>query len=196
MLDSHRLFVKQKTLHGIYSFSGAFDIFKHNKRLTFQFQSRQLDINVKQLVDEHKVVLDVLLGHLAEVLRHHIDHAVQELEHHNGIDVGPGHGAQPDAAALHVEEARARNVSNGRAHLLARVDYVHAERVHDIPAQIITEDARDDHLALVVVDEEAANHSCVAIAILTRYSMRLRALDNQYSDVTTLLIRKTNYTID
>ena len=51
---------------------------------------------VKQLVDEHEVVLDVLLADLAEVGRHDVAHLVQELKHHGGVDVLLGDGRQPD----------------------------------------------------------------------------------------------------
>ena len=57
-------------------------------------------LTVEQLVDEHEVVLDVLLGDLAEVALHHLDHLEQELEHHGGVHVLLRHRRQPDVRAL------------------------------------------------------------------------------------------------
>lgn len=89
---------------------------------------------IEQLVDEHKVVLDVLLADLAKVGRHDVAHLVQELEHHGGVDILLGDGRQPDVGALDVEEAGAGDVGDRGAHLLPGVDYIHAEGVHGIPS--------------------------------------------------------------
>lgn len=88
---------------------------------------------VQQLVDEHKVVLDVLLADLAKVGRHDVAHLVQELEHHGGVDILLGDGRQPDVGALDVEEAGAGDVGDRGAHLLPGVDHVDAEGVHGVP---------------------------------------------------------------
>lgn len=88
---------------------------------------------IEQLVDEHKVVLDVLLADLAKVGRHDVAHLVQELEHHGGVDILLGDGRQPDVGALDVEEAGAGDVGDRGADLLPGVDHVHAEGVHGVP---------------------------------------------------------------
>ena len=88
---------------------------------------------VEQLVDEDKVVLDVLLRDLAEVRLHDADDLEQELEHHRCVHILLRHGRQPDVGTLYVEEAGARDVRDGRTDLLSRVDHVHAERVDGIP---------------------------------------------------------------
>lgn len=104
--------------------------FDHTITLTFIYLKV---ITIQELVNEDEVVLDVFLADLAEVGRHHVTHLVEELEHHGGVDVLLGDGSQPDVGALHVEEAGACDVGDGRAHLLAGVDHVHTERVHRIP---------------------------------------------------------------
>ena len=40
---------------------------------------------VQKLVDQDKVVLDVLLGDLAEVVLHDLDHLEEELKDHGGV---------------------------------------------------------------------------------------------------------------
>lgn len=87
---------------------------------------------IQQLIDEHKVVLDVLLADLAEVGGHDVTHFVKELKHHGGVDILLGDGCQPDVGALHVEEAGAGNIGYRRSNLLPGVDHVHAERIHSI----------------------------------------------------------------
>lgn len=87
---------------------------------------------VQQLVDEHKVVLDVLLADLAKVGLHHLTHLEQELKDHGGVDILPGHCRQPDVGPLDVEEGCPRYVGHGTAHLLSGMDHIHPERVHRI----------------------------------------------------------------
>ena len=94
---------------------------------------------VQQLVDEHKVVLHVLLGDLAEVGLHDVAHLEQELKDHGGVHVLLGDGRQPDVGALDVEEGGAGDVGHGRADLLAGVDHVHPERVHRVATDVIPE---------------------------------------------------------
>lgn len=113
---------------------------------------------VQQLVDEHEVVLDILLVDLAEVRLHHLREPDEELEHHGAVDVLLGDRGQPDVGSADVEERRARDVGDGRADLLARVYHVHAERVHRVAADIVAVHARYQHLALVVVHEQTADH--------------------------------------
>lgn len=87
-------------------------------------------LTVEQLIDEHKVVLDVLLADLAKVGCHDVTHLVQELEHHGGVDILLSDGCQPDVGALHVEKAGTGDVGHRRSDLLSCVDHVHTERVH------------------------------------------------------------------
>lgn len=87
---------------------------------------------IEQLVDEHKVVLDVLLTDLAKVGRHDVTHFVQELEHHGGVDILLGDGRQPDVGALDMEEAGTGNVGDRGPDLLPGVNHVHAEGIHGI----------------------------------------------------------------
>lgn len=113
---------------------------------------------VQQLVDKHEVVLDVLLVDLAEVRLHDLREPDEELEHHGAVDVLLGDGGQPNVRAADVEERGARNVRDGRADLLARVYHVHTERVHGVAADVVAVHSRYEHLALVVVHEESADH--------------------------------------
>lgn len=91
---------------------------------------------IQQLVDEHKVVLDVLLADLAKVGRHDVTHLVEELEYHGGVDILLGDGRQPDVGALDMEEAGAGNVGHRGSNLLPGVNYVHAECVHCITPEM------------------------------------------------------------
>lgn len=59
---------------------------------------------------------------------------------------------------LDVKEAGPGDVGHRRANLLAGVDDVDPEGVHSISADVIAIYSRDEHLALVVVDEQAADH--------------------------------------
>lgn len=68
---------------------------------------------IQKLVDQHKVVLDVLLADLAEICSHDVTHLVEELEDHGGVDILLGDGSQPDVGALDVEEAGAGDVGDG-----------------------------------------------------------------------------------
>ena len=58
---------------------------------------------IKNLIDQDKVVLHVLLADLAEVVLHHLDKLQQELEHHGGVHVLLGHRRQPQVRSLDVE---------------------------------------------------------------------------------------------
>lgn len=90
-------------------------------------------LTIQQLIDQHKVVLYVLLADLPEVGGHHVTHLVKKLEHHGGVDILLGDSSQPDVGTLDVEEARAGDVGDRRAHLLPGVDDIDAEGVHSIP---------------------------------------------------------------
>lgn len=99
---------------------------------------------VQQLVDEHKVVLDVLLADFAKVGGHDVTHLVKELEHHGGVDVLLGDGRQPDIGALDMEEAGAGDVGHRGSHLLPGVNHIHTEGVYRItPAKRRPERVRD-----------------------------------------------------
>ena len=50
----------------------------------------------QELVDQHEVVLHVLLRDLAEVGLHHVAHLQQELEHHRRVHVLLRHRSQPE----------------------------------------------------------------------------------------------------
>lgn len=92
-------------------------------------------LTVQQLVNEHKVVLDVFLVDLAKVGRHDVTHLVKELKHHGGVDVLLGDSCQPDVGALDMEEAGAGNVCHWGSDLLAGVDHVHTERVYGVSSR-------------------------------------------------------------
>ena len=91
---------------------------------------------IQQLVDEHKVVLDVLLADLAKVGGHDVTHLVEELEHHGGVDILLGDGRQPDVGALDMEEAGASDVGHRGSNLLPGVNHVHTERVHRVTPEM------------------------------------------------------------
>lgn len=75
--------------------------------------------------------------------------------------------SSPRHTHLNVEEARPGNVGNRRANLLPRMDHVHPERIHSIPANVVPVDSRDEHLSLVIVHEQSSNHSAAAAASLS-----------------------------
>lgn len=98
---------------------------------------------IQQLIDEHKVVLDVLLADLAKVGRHDVTHFVEELEHHGSVDILLGDGRQPDVGAFDVEEAGAGDVGHWGSHLLPGVNHVHAERVHGVTSATEEEEQKE-----------------------------------------------------
>lgn len=91
-----------------------------------------LPLTIEQLVDQHKVVLDVLLADLAKVRRHDVTHLVEELEHHGSVDILLGDGRQPDVGAFNMEEAGAGDVGHRGSDLLPGVDHIHTERIDGI----------------------------------------------------------------
>ena len=82
---------------------------------------------VQQLVNQDKVVLDVLLGNFSEIISHDLDDLVEELEYEGGVDILLGHSRDPNVDALHVKEARARDVGHWGPNLLTRVNDVNAK---------------------------------------------------------------------
>lgn len=133
-------------------------------------------LTVQQLVNQYKIVLDVLLGDLAEVRLHHFDDLQQELEHHRGVDILLRHSRQPDVRSLqqnfhqnslhfrpqqshlNVEETRPGDVRNRRPHLLTRMDHINPKSIHRVPSNIIAINTGDENLAFVVVHEQTTNH--------------------------------------
>ena len=104
----------------------------HSAGLTAAYYTAYLGISeiqyfVQQLVNQDKVVLDVLLGDFSEVVPHDLDDLVEELEDEGGVDVLLGNGRNPNVDALHVKEARTRDVGHWGPNLLARVNDVHAK---------------------------------------------------------------------
>lgn len=92
----------------------------------------QSSLTIKQFIDEHKVVFDVLLTDLAKVGRHNITHFVEELKHHGSIDILLGDSCQPDVGTFDMEKAGPGNVGHRGSNLLPGVNHVHAEGVHSI----------------------------------------------------------------
>lgn len=101
-------------------------------------------LTVQQLVDEHKVVLDVLLADLAKVGRHDITHLVEKLEHHRCVDILLGDCCQPDVGTLDVEKTGAGDIGHGRSDLLPSMNHVHAEGVHCITSATSGEKTFDE----------------------------------------------------
>ncbi len=87
---------------------------------------------IEELVDQHKVVLHVLLADLAEVALHDVAHLQEELEDHRRGDVLLGDGGQPKVASFDVEERGSGEIGHRGANLLASVDDVDAEGVHGV----------------------------------------------------------------
>jgi len=116
---------------------------------------------VEQLVDENKVVLDVLLVDLTKVRLHDLRETYEELEYHGTVDILLGDSGQPDVGPTDVEERSARDVGDWRADLLARVYNVHAESVHGVAADVIAVHTRNQHFTLVIVHEQTADHGDV-----------------------------------
>jgi len=128
---------------------------------------------VEQLVDEHKVVLDVLLVDLAEVRLHDLREPYEKLEYHGTVDVLLSDGGQPNVGPADVKERSARDVGDRRADLLARVYDVHAERVHGVAADVIAVHPRYQHFALVVVHEQTADHGDVCGCLVSGRSSKI-----------------------
>lgn len=123
-----------------------YDIKKTDFAITTNITNKLSSPTIQQLVDEHKVVLDVLLADLAKVGCHDVTHFVEELEHHGGVDILLGDGRQPDVGALDMEEAGAGDVGDRGPNLLPGMNHVHTERIHRIPPEMegrVTKRARD-----------------------------------------------------
>ena len=95
---------------------------------------------VQKFVDEHEVILHVLLADLAEVRLHDFDHLREKLEDHAGVDVLLGDGAQPDVRAFGVEEARASDVHHREARLLPGVNDIDTKGVDRISTDVVAID--------------------------------------------------------
>lgn len=115
-------------------------------------------ITIEELVDEHKVVLDVLLGDLAKVGLHDVDDLEEELKDHGSVDILLGHCGEPYVGPLYVEERGPGDVGNRRPDLLPRVYHVNPEGVDGVPAYVVPVHPGYEHLALVVVHEQPADH--------------------------------------
>lgn len=59
---------------------------------------------------------------------------------------------------LDVEEAGAGDVGDRGANLLPRMDHIDPEGVHSVPSDVVPVHSRDEHLALVIVHKQSANH--------------------------------------
>lgn len=75
-------------------------------------ETEQLILTIQKLVDEHKVVFDVLFTDLSKIGSHHITHFVEELEDHRCINILLGDGSQPDIGTFDMEETGASDVGD------------------------------------------------------------------------------------
>lgn len=64
-----------------------------------------------------------------------------------------------------MEETGPRNVGDRRPDLLPGMDHIDPEGVHSIPPDIIPIDPRDEHLPLVIVHKQTANHVALCLAV-------------------------------
>lgn len=63
-------------------------------------------LTIKQLVDQHEIVLDILLGYLAKIALHHVDDLQQELKHHRCVHILLCDGGKPDVCTLEVRRKK------------------------------------------------------------------------------------------
>ena len=103
---------------------------------------------IQDLVDEDKVVLDVLLADLAKVVLHDLDHLEEELKYHSGVDILLGDRGQPQVGPLDVEVGGAGNVGHGGPDLAPGVDNIHTEGIHSIATYVIPIHSGDQDLEL------------------------------------------------
>lgn len=89
-------------------------------------------LTIQQLIDKHKIILDIFFRQLAKVRLHHIHNFEQELKHHRSIDVLPGHGSYPHIAALGVEEACPGDVRDGRTNHASGMDNVYTKCINAV----------------------------------------------------------------
>lgn len=64
-----------------------------------------------------------------------------------------------------MEEAGPSNVGDRRAHLLPGMDDIDPEGIDSIAADVVTVHTGDEHLTLVVVDEQAPQHPCGSVTV-------------------------------
>ena len=122
MGDTYKLRYKARTLAGTGQLRHL-----QGKEVKKYLRISKIQDFVQQLVDQDEVVLDVFLGNFAEIISHDLDDLVGELEYEGGIDILLGHGGDPNVDALHVKEARTRDVRHRRTNLLTRVNHVNAK---------------------------------------------------------------------
>ena len=113
---------------------------------------------IQQLVNQDKVVLNILLVDLTKVTLHDFNHLGEEFEHQHRVHILLCDGTQPDVASFCVKEAGPGNVCDRGAHTLSCVDYIDAKSVARVFADIIAVNSRYEHFALVVVQKQTANH--------------------------------------
>ena len=94
-------------------------------------------LTIQKLVDQNKIVLDVLLSDLTKVGVHYKNHLVEELKHHRSVHILLRDGRQPHVVSLYVKETCPRHVCYRRSNWLARMNYLHAECVDCIASKII-----------------------------------------------------------
>lgn len=68
---------------------------------------------IKQLIDEHKVVLDGLLVHLAEIAPTYPNESIQEFKDQGGIGVGLGDRGEVEVLVPDVQEGRRAQRDDG-----------------------------------------------------------------------------------
>jgi hypothetical protein len=112
---------------------------------------------VKQLIDQHEVVLDGLLVELAKVGLAQRNQTIYKLEDQSGIGVALGNGNQVDILVLDMAEGGGAEGEDGRAHLGIRYN-LDAEDVGEARAAVIAEGAENQILALLIENEDAGEH--------------------------------------
>mmetsp|Transcript_25781 Transcript_25781/g.48907 ORF Transcript_25781/g.48907 Transcript_25781/m.48907 type:complete len:253 (-) Transcript_25781:457-1215(-) len=116
---------------------------------------------VQQFVANNEVVPQRLLLQLAEVVREHLDEAVQEGEHSHGVGVGARHRQQVQVAVLHICVRDAVVLPYGRE-LALRFCFknVANEGFRARQGNVPTVVARDDWLAFHVKCEHCGHTHC------------------------------------
>lgn len=65
-----------------------------------------------------------------------------------------------------MKETGARDIGDGRSHLLPSMDDIHTKCIHCISSDIISIYARNEHFTFVIIHKKTANHCCPLMSSL------------------------------
>lgn len=89
-----------------------------------------LELTIKQLINENKVVLDAFLRDVAKVRLKNTDHLIEEFKNQSCVNILPGSGYNPNVGTPGVEVARSGYVGYWRTDCMAGMDDIYSESIN------------------------------------------------------------------